>query len=77
MTRCQFLGSYEQLWEIPAGTLRPEMRLDELRDWDSLAALQTIAWMDREFDVKVTRAQIAGCQTLGDVLDLAGDRFVD
>jgi acyl carrier protein len=77
MTRAQFLGSYEKLWEIPAGTLKPEMRLDELGDWDSLAVLNTIAWMDRELGVKVTGAQLAGCRTLGDVLNWAGDRFAE
>jgi acyl carrier protein len=77
MTRSQFLGSYEKLWEMPAATLKPEMRLDGLSDWDSIAVLNTIALMDREFGVKVTGDQIAACQTLGDILDLAGADLSD
>jgi hypothetical protein len=77
MTRSHFLGFLERLWEIPGGTLKAETRLDALSDWDSLAVLNTIAWIDRELGVKVTGAQVAGCQRLGDVLDLAGDRFSD
>jgi len=75
MTRSQFLGFYEKLWEIPAGTLKPENPLFELNDWDSIAVLNTIALMDREFGVKVTGGQLSICRTLGDVLDLAGDRL--
>jgi acyl carrier protein len=77
MKSAQFLGSYEKLWEIPCGTLKPEMRLDELSDWDSLATLSTIAWMDREFGIKVTGAQIAECRTFRDVLNLAEGHFSD
>lgn len=77
MTRSQFLGSYEKLWEMPPGTLKPEMRLDELSDWDSLAVLNTIALIDREFGVKITGDQIVGCRTLGDILDLTGAHLSD
>jgi hypothetical protein len=77
MTRSQFLGSYEKLWEMPAGTLNREMRLEELSGWDSIAVLNTIALMDREFGGKITVGQIATCRTLGDVLDLAGAELSD
>ncbi len=77
MTRSDFLSHYEKLWEVPAGTLKRESLIEDLNDWDSLAVLNTIALMDRELDVKVTADQIAGCRTLGDVLNLAGDRLTD
>jgi acyl carrier protein len=53
------------------GTLRPENRIDDLTEWDSLAILNTIVLMDRECGLKVTGAQIAECRTLADILNLA------
>ena len=63
MTRTQFLSYYEKLWEIPPGTLKPENRIDELSDWDSLAVLNTIVLMDRELGIKVTGTQVVECRT--------------
>src|SRR5271165_6647592 len=63
MTRTQFLSYYEKLWEIPPGTLKPENRIDELSDWDSLAVLNTIVLMDRELGINVTGAQLVNCRT--------------
>ena len=75
MTRTQFLSYYEKLWEIPPGTLKPENRIDELSDWDSLAVLNTIVLMDRELGINVTGVQLVECRTLGDILNLAGEQL--
>jgi acyl carrier protein len=77
MTRSNFLGFYEKLWELPEGSLRPEDRLDDAGDWDSLALLNTIALINREFGLKVTGEQLKHCRTFGDILDLANDHFSD
>lgn len=50
----------------------PATELAAVGQWDSLAVVCTIALLDEHAGVQVEGKALAGCQTAGDVLKLAG-----
>lgn len=52
-------------------TLRPDSRFRDLPYWDSLAALTALATFDACFGRQISGQQLAGCQTVHDIYDLA------
>ena len=49
-----------------------ETVLDDLDEWDSLSAMATIAFLDKEFGIKITSADIAEFETIEDIAKKAG-----
>ena len=39
----------EEVFEMQEGTLRPDMRLDELEEWDSMTRLSLIVMMEDDY----------------------------
>ena len=52
------LAALEDIMELDEGTLKPETSLDEIEEWDSLAALSYVVLMGDEFNKKVSGQQI-------------------
>ena len=48
----------------------PQTRLNELPEWDSLAALGTIVMFDVEFGITITGDDIKRCDTISDLYSL-------
>lgn len=44
-----------------------ETKLEDLEEWDSLSAMATIAFLDKNFGVKVTIADVKDFVTIEDV----------
>jgi acyl carrier protein len=63
------LAALEDIMELDEGTLKPETKLDEIEEWDSLAALSYVVLMGEEFNKKVSGRQIRAFQTVQDILD--------
>ena len=63
------LAALEDMMELDEGSLKPEMRLDDIEEWDSLAALSYVVMMGDEFNKKVTGLQIRSFKTVQDILD--------
>lgn len=64
------LTALEDVMELDEGTLKPEMELDEIEEWDSLSALSFVVLLGDEFNRKISGQQIRAFQTVQDLLDV-------
>ena len=63
------LAKLEEIFDVDAGTITPDMRLEDIEEWDSLAALSYVVMMTDDFNKKVSGAEIRAFQTVQDILD--------
>jgi acyl carrier protein len=52
-----------------------DMKLEHLKEWNSLANISIIALFDQLFDVVVAADEILKCQTINDLLQLVSDKL--
>lgn len=52
--------------------VKPETKLADLPEWDSLAALATIVLFDTEYDKVIVGADLKKCVTVNDLYALMG-----
>lgn len=64
------LEALEDIMELDEGTLAPEMRLDEIEEWDSLSALSFVVLLGDEFDRKISGQEIRAFETIQDMLNV-------
>jgi len=62
-----WLRLVEQTLEVEPHTLSSSNVLTSISKWDSLAVVQYLAMIDRQFGVTVRYEQIASCRTLDDL----------
>jgi len=74
MTRNELLRELEAELDLTAGSLHGTQLLNELENWDSMAAVQFIALADEKVGVTLSGHQIATSKTVDDLLALLGDR---
>jgi acyl carrier protein len=70
MTTNEALQLLERLLQQKPNTLTPALRLWDIEDWDSLAAMTLIAVVDRELKVRLSGSRIAAAQTVADLLSM-------
>ena len=71
MTRQEFLEKFEEMLELPPGTLKGPEELETLDQWTSMAMIEFIALADTNNGAKLSPRQLASCRTVSDLLDLA------
>ena len=71
MTKEQFLIEMQEVLQT-ADTLTPETVLGDLAEWDSLSMMATMAFLDKNFGVKVGLKDFKGMSTMGDLMAKAG-----
>jgi len=54
--------------DIEPGTLKPETRLEDLQEWDSLGMVSLIAMLDKHFSVRLQPEEIRALVTVEDIL---------
>ena len=59
----------EEVFEMQEGTLRPDMLLDELEEWDSMTRLSLIVMMEDDYGKKVKRSEVMNYTTVQDIVD--------
>jgi acyl carrier protein len=64
------LNALEDMMELDEGILSPETSLDDIEEWDSLAALSLVVLLKEEFDKKITGQEIRAFQTIRDILNV-------
>ena len=69
MTEKEKLANLEEIFDVEEGTLSPDMLLEDIEEWDSLAALSFVVFMGDEFHKKVSGAQIRAFKTVRDIMD--------
>ena len=72
MTNEEKIAMLEDMLELDGGTLKPEMNLSDIPEYDSMAKLSLIVMMDDEFGKKLTGEQIREMKTVQDVIDFMG-----
>ncbi len=73
MTKEEKIALLEDMLELDANTLKPEMKLASIGEYDSMAKLSLIVLMDDEFDKKLTGELISEFVTVKDILDFMDD----
>lgn len=72
MTQEEKIAMLEDLLELDGGSLKPEMNLKDIAEYDSMAKLSLIVMMDEECGKKLTGEQIREFNTVQDILDFMG-----
>jgi acyl carrier protein len=72
MTQEEKIAMLEDMLEKDGGSLKPEMELGSIEEYDSMAKLSLIVMMDDEFGKKLTGEQISEFKTVRDILDFMG-----
>lgn len=68
MTQEEKIAMLEEVLELDNGTLTPEMKLEDVESYDSMAKLSIIVMMDDEFNKKLTGEKLLEFKTVGDIL---------
>ena len=71
MTRDEFLSEMQDVLQTD-DTLTAETVLDDLAEWDSLAMMATMAFLDKNFGVKVGLKDFKGMNTMADLMAKVG-----
>ena len=69
MSNQEKIALLEEAFEIDEGTLSPEIELDSLDCWDSMAKLTLIVLMDEECGKSIKSDEIKKFITVQDILD--------
>ncbi len=72
MTNEEKIAMLEDLLELDGGSLKPEMELKDIAEYDSMAKLSLIVMMDEECGKKLTGEQIREFKTVKDILEFMG-----
>lgn len=70
MTTEEKIALLEETLEMDEGTLKADMELDDVDEYDSMTKLSIIVMMDDEFGVKLTSDVVRSFKTVQDILDL-------
>lgn len=73
MTDEKKLALLEDMLELEEGTLKPEMELTAIDEYDSMAKLSLIVLFDEECGKKLTGEEIRTFKTVGDILASMGE----
>lgn len=68
MTNEEKIALLEDMLELDGGSLKPEMELTSIDEYDSMAKLSLIVLFDEECGKKLTGEQIRTFKTVGDIL---------
>lgn len=72
MKQDEKIALLEDMLELDGGTLKPEMELLSIDEYDSMAKLSLIVLMDDECGKKLTGEKIREFKTVQDILDFMG-----
>lgn len=68
MNQKEKMALIEEALDTEEGVLVPDTILDDLDEWDSIAALSLIAMLDEQFDKTISGADIKAMRTVEDIL---------
>lgn len=68
MTIEEKLAALEDIMDLDPDTLKPDARLEEIEEWDSLSALSFVVLLGDEFNRKITGKEIRAFETVQDML---------
>ena len=71
MTRSEFLLEMDEIFGLPAGTLRGHEKFEELENWDSTTLVTLICLAEINNGVNLSLHEVVACSTVADLLRLA------
>jgi len=75
MKRSEVIPELENVLGLEAGTIKEEANIVDVPQWDSMAILSFIAFVEDQFDLVLEGDQIAEVKTFKELFDLIGDKF--
>jgi acyl carrier protein len=66
---------FRRVFDMDELTLSREMSAKDVPDWDSLAHIQLIVAIEKEFKVKFKTAEIVELKNVGQMIDLIGSKL--
>ncbi|PCJ35841.1 MAG: acyl carrier protein [Alphaproteobacteria bacterium] len=54
----------------------PEMKLEDIEEWDSMARLSFMSFLDADFGVNISNDQLVACETVLDLIAFAKDKLL-
>ncbi|MCI9538612.1 MAG: acyl carrier protein [Eubacterium sp.] len=69
MTEQEKLGLLEETLEVDEGSLTPDMHLDDIDEFNSMAVLSLIVMFEDEFDKKITGKEIKTFTSVSEILN--------
>lgn len=49
-----------------------DTKLEDIEEWDSLSMISTVAFLDKDFSIKVSIEEVKNFETVGDIAKKAG-----
>lgn len=77
MKKSEFLALLDELIEEEPGTLTGQEQLETIELWDSLTIVGFIALVDEHFDIVLSAKKVYDCQTIDDLVALAGSHVTE
>ena len=75
MLKSAFLDELQELLQRD-DPITPDMVLQDMGEWDSLAVMSCMAYFDKNFGVKTKIAQYQQLYTVSDLIALAGGAII-
>jgi acyl carrier protein len=70
----EMIPELEDMLGFDAGTISVDGKIADIPDWDSMAILTFIAFVEEKFDLVLEGDQIAGVTTFKELFQLLGDK---
>ena len=71
MNREEFLEKFVDILQTDA-ELNFDMELETIEEWDSLSKMTTMSFLDSQFGIKVSFAEVSDLKTIEDIAKIAG-----
>jgi acyl carrier protein len=68
MTEIRKIELLEDMLDLEAGTLKADLLIEDIEEWDSMAVISLIALLDGEFGKAITAKEIKSFKTIEDIL---------
>ncbi len=72
MTREEFIAELEEIFQVDEGTFDESQKLEDMEEWDSMAALALIGLFDSMLSKELPADEITKFETIQDIVKFAG-----
>lgn len=72
MTLQEKLQILEEMMELDEDTLKPEMELNDIEEWDSMSKLYLVSYVKKNLQKRLSVEEIKNFTTVQDICDYLG-----
>ncbi len=70
MTEAEKISLLEETFDADEGTIKADMMLSEIEEYDSMAKLSLIVMIEEEFGKKLSATEVKALKTVQEILDI-------